>query len=179
MVNHRFYSDELREFLKTNKLDKFDDIADTILIAIQEMATARKWPPRKTSDLLRPLLFCQTLTVTRSTPHVLASSEASSITKSERRENSLSKSFWEGLRLGVTISCFAWVGIQGWALKNKTPRLCLCRWPPNDADGLNGRALSTKYCDWTNRLLKKVSHVTNSMGAGLKGRHTVTEQIDF
>ena len=41
-MNHRFYSDELREFLKTNKLDKFDDIADTILIAIQEMATARK-----------------------------------------------------------------------------------------------------------------------------------------
>ena len=121
MVNHRFYSDELREFLKTNKLDKFDDIADTILIAIQEMATARKWPPRKTSDLLRPLLFCQTLTVTRSTPHVLASSEASSITKSERRKISLSKSFWEGLGLRVTLSCFAWVGIQGWALKNKTP----------------------------------------------------------
>ena len=77
--------------------------------------------PRKTSDLLRPLLFCQTLTVTRSTPHVLASSEASSRTKSERRKISLSKSFWEGLGLRVTLSCFAWVGIQGWALKNKTP----------------------------------------------------------
>ena len=34
MINHRFYNDDLRGFLQKNKLDKFDDIADAILIAL-------------------------------------------------------------------------------------------------------------------------------------------------
>ena len=33
-INHKFLNDGTREFLKKNQLDKFDDIADTILMLL-------------------------------------------------------------------------------------------------------------------------------------------------